>query len=229
MKFSSITSTIFGATVLFASKVLANVEHFNYPSHHAVFAKGSIVHFEVDDMCDGDDDDIVRANLYRVDGQFVETIQTWSIDDFDDDDSSFTWRIGPHLPEGTYFVEVRKYEDDDDDCEDDEDDDDDCEDDDVARSFVFDVVCPDNDIYKHHIHKHHSHEYPVHEHHSHEHHVHDHTIHEHPVHEHTVEKRHTHKHVDGKSDTKRKGPIIFNHKQILDSSLFAHYNNHNSG
>ncbi|CEP17366.1 hypothetical protein [Parasitella parasitica] len=125
MKFSTFASTFIGAAFLFASKAVADVDYFDWPSPNTVFRTGTSIQFVVDEMPDGDDDERVYANLYRENGSFVKTIRSWDSDDVDDDEFAFTWYVDRNLRSGRYFVEI--FADDDDD-------------DDISRSFIFDIV-----------------------------------------------------------------------------------------
>ncbi|KAL9557111.1 hypothetical protein MBANPS3_001529 [Mucor bainieri] len=125
MKFSTFASTIIGAALLFASKAVADVDYFDWPSPNAVFRTGTSIQFVVDEMPDGDDDERVFANLYRENGSFVKTIRSWDSDNVDDDEFAFTWFVDCNLRSGRYFVEI--FADDDDD-------------DDVSRSFIFEIA-----------------------------------------------------------------------------------------
>ncbi|CAO3621341.1 unnamed protein product [Mucor hiemalis] len=129
MKFSTVTSTIFGAALLFASKAVAEVDFFDYPAPNTVFQVGKSIQFVVDDAPDGDDgDDRVYADLYTANGRFVKTIRSWWGDDLDNDDFVFSWKIDSSIKSGRYFIELYSEDDDDDD--------------DVARSFMFEVATP---------------------------------------------------------------------------------------
>lgn len=69
-QFSTVTSTIFGAALLFASKAVADVDFFDYPAPNTVFQVGKSIQFVVDDAPDGDDgDDRVYADLYTANGR----------------------------------------------------------------------------------------------------------------------------------------------------------------
>ncbi|KAF1804133.1 hypothetical protein V8B55DRAFT_1511474 [Mucor lusitanicus] len=125
MKFSTIASTMIGAALFFASKAVADVDYFDWPSPNAVFRTGTSIQFVVDEMPDGDDDERVYANLYRENGSFVKTIRSWDSDNVDDDEFAFTWYVDRNLRSGRYFVEI--FADDDDD-------------DDVSRSFIFEIA-----------------------------------------------------------------------------------------
>ncbi|CAO3646299.1 unnamed protein product [Mucor fragilis] len=124
MKFSTFASTMIGAALLFASKAVADVDYFDWPSPNAVFRTGTSIQFVVDEMPDGDDDERVYANLYRENGSFVKTIRSWDGDNVDDDEFAFTWYVDRNLRSGRYFVEIFAEDDDDD----------------VSRSFIFEIA-----------------------------------------------------------------------------------------
>lgn len=68
-QFSTFASTVVGAALFFASKVVADVDYFDWPAPNAVFRTGTSIQFVVDEMPDGDDDERVYANLYRENGR----------------------------------------------------------------------------------------------------------------------------------------------------------------
>ncbi|KAG2192880.1 hypothetical protein INT46_004361 [Mucor plumbeus] len=124
MKFSAFTSTLISAALLFASKAVADVDYFDWPSPNTSFRTGTSIQFVVDDMPDGDDHERVYADLYRENGSFVKTIRSWNSNNVDDDEFAFTWYVDRNLKSGRYFVEIFAEDDDDD----------------ISRSFIFDII-----------------------------------------------------------------------------------------
>ncbi|KAF7731807.1 hypothetical protein EC973_008322 [Apophysomyces ossiformis] len=98
------------SVIAFTTTAYADLSYFSKPQADQIFALGSAIEFQIDDM-PNEDDVVLRANLYTEKGRlntvsrFVSLVREWKSDDIPES-CSFFWQIPGNFTAGRYFVEL---------------------------------------------------------------------------------------------------------------------------